>query len=247
MICPKAKECASGLRGYTRCCAVPHERNSACSLGCGPKQHKSCIPYIPEQPKKPATCQDCNGTGINPDKFPDARCPCTYPPADLKPAESTIKCPFFKNGKCTKPLDTTAECNNCGKPAETCALTCDCEEETCNIGTVVEPLAEPQAKMPLTNEEEILYDAILSARKVQEFLWGENNSDWDIDEWRAMFQKRWVKIASIEPANPHGIIELKKRLLQNAALCLALLSILEQKKPVKTTNLPQYRGVKYDI
>jgi hypothetical protein len=164
-------------------------------------------------------------------------------PADLKPAEPTIKCLFFKNGKCIKPLDPTAECNNCGKPARTCALTCDCEEETCNIGIV----AEPQAKMPLTNEEEILYDAILSARKVQEFLWGENNSDWDIDEWRAMFQKRWVKIASIEPANPHGIIELKKRLLQNAALCLALLSILEQKKPVKTTNLPQYRGVKYDI
>jgi hypothetical protein len=24
-------------------------------------------------------CPDCNGTGINPEKFPDARCPCTQP------------------------------------------------------------------------------------------------------------------------------------------------------------------------
>src|SRR5574343_908183 len=36
---------------------------------------------LPSKPQ-PATCPDCNGTGINPFKFPDARCPCTYP-ADL--------------------------------------------------------------------------------------------------------------------------------------------------------------------
>jgi hypothetical protein len=105
MICPKAKECASGLRGYTRCCAVPHERNSACSLGCGPKQHKSCIPYIPEQPKKPATCHHVWLTDGE-----DIRCElCDEPyftPADLKPAEPQAEMmPLIEGWAVDKRLD----------------------------------------------------------------------------------------------------------------------------------------------
>lgn len=52
----------------------------------------------------------------------------------------TIKCDYFKKGKCLKGIEPTAECNNCpcGKPADTCVLLCNCEEETCNIGTLFE-------------------------------------------------------------------------------------------------------------
>ena len=38
------------------------------------KEH--AVQYVePSSPKD--KCPDCNGTGINPEKFPDARCPCT--------------------------------------------------------------------------------------------------------------------------------------------------------------------------
>ena len=43
-------------------------------------------------------CPDCNGTGINPEKFPDARCPCTYKDADLQPEKH-----------CPKPICDTCE------------------------------------------------------------------------------------------------------------------------------------------
>lgn len=48
----------------------------------------------------------------------------------------TIKCDYYKKGKCIKGIDPTADCSNCpqGKPPDTCALLCDCEGETCNIG-----------------------------------------------------------------------------------------------------------------
>ena len=50
----------------------------------------------------------------------------------------------------------------------------------------------------------------------------------------------------IDPANPHAIIELKKRLLQNAALSIALMSILHYGHPADIvndqipSNLPEY-------
>jgi len=42
------------------------------------KQNFEAIPYVEPSPAKDK-CPDCNGTGINPEKFPDARCPCTQP------------------------------------------------------------------------------------------------------------------------------------------------------------------------
>ena len=53
----------------------------------------------------------------------------------LKDGENKmVRCEFFVDGKCIQQLDESAECNDCGKPLGTCALLCDCEEETCNIG-----------------------------------------------------------------------------------------------------------------
>lgn len=102
------------------------------------------------------------------------------------------------------------------------------------------------------NWREIKYiaKAILAARRIQFFLWGESNGAWGFEEWRRMFIKRYIKIVEIDVDNPHAIVELKKRLLQNAALSIALLAILDSMKITNEnltsipSNLPQYGRVK---
>ena len=98
----------------------------------------------------------------------------------------------------------------------------------------------------LTKEELFLAESIIAARKVQTMLWGEANGAWGLEEWRRMFIKRNHKIDLIDPTNPHAIIELKKRLLQNAALSIALIGILHHGRPIDIandkipSNLPEY-------
>lgn len=94
-------------------------------------------------------------------------------------------------------------------------------------------------------EEKQLMEVIAAARTVQEYLWGEHNGEWNLEEWRRMFRKRIQKIDDINPQNPHAKIELRKRLLQNAALSVALMSILDERGlPSETcsipSNLPQF-------
>lgn len=60
-----------------------------------------------------------------------------------------------------------------------------------------------------------------------------------------MFRKRIQKIDDIEIDNPHAIIEMRKRVMQNAALSVALMKILDTKGiPINEcdipSNLPQY-------
>lgn len=99
-------------------------------------------------------------------------------------------------------------------------------------------------KNDLTVEEKLIYDAITSARTIEEYLWGEFNSQWNLEEWKRMFRKRINKIDDIDISNPHAKIELKKRLLQNSALSIALLGILEtgctNENCDVTSNLPEY-------
>ena len=94
----------------------------------------------------------------------------------------------------------------------------------------------------LSKEEQFIMESIVSARKIQTLLWGEANDSWRLEEWRRMFIKRVIKI---DPKNPHAIIELKKRLLQNAALSIALMGILHFGNPMDVnddipSNLPEY-------
>lgn len=100
--------------------------------------------------------------------------------------------------------------------------------------------------LKLNTEEKYLQAAILAARKIQTFLWGESNGAWGIKEWRRMFIKRVKKIEDIKYDNPYAIVELRKRLLQNAALSIALLTILHDKKTIDRdadipSNLPEYK------
>lgn len=96
----------------------------------------------------------------------------------------------------------------------------------------------------LDAEEKYITEVLRSARKIQEFLWGELNEKWDLEEWKRMFRKRIQKIDDIDPTNPHAKIELKKRLVQNAALSIALMSLVDKDKlPEQSgvpSNLPQY-------
>jgi len=119
-----------------------------------------------------------------------------------------------------------------------------------------------------TDEEEQIKEVIIASRKLEEYLWGEYNGQWNIEEWRRMFRKREVgtnefdmgerntdpykenigdniKIDDIDINNPHAIIEMRKRVMQNAALSVALMKILDTKgiptdKCVIPSNLPQY-------
>ena len=96
-----------------------------------------------------------------------------------------------------------------------------------------------------TNEEEQIREVIIASRKLEEYLWGDYNGKWNIEEWRRMFRKRIKKIDDIDVNNPHAIIEMRKRLLQNAALSIALMKILDDKGiPLEEcsipSNLPQY-------
>lgn len=96
-----------------------------------------------------------------------------------------------------------------------------------------------------TKEEEQIREVIIAARVLEEYLWGEYNGQWNIEEWRRMFRKRIKKIDDIDINNPHAIIEMRKRLLQNAALSIALMKILDEKGILLTkcdipSNLPEY-------
>lgn len=99
-----------------------------------------------------------------------------------------------------------------------------------------------------SKEELYLFDCVLSARKIQNYLWGEYNELWDLEEWKRMFQKRIVKINDIDARNPHSKIELKKRILQNTALGICMLEKIDSNKIQEKTeipsNLPQYKILK---
>lgn len=100
----------------------------------------------------------------------------------------------------------------------------------------------------ITPEEWALMQVVKSARVVQDFLWGECNGAWGLEEWRRMFRKRAVKIDDIKADNPHAMIELRKRLLQNAALSVALIGLIdkggklhEDSPPGFKSNLEEYK------
>lgn len=90
-----------------------------------------------------------------------------------------------------------------------------------------------------TDEEEQIREVIIASRKLEEYLWGEYNGQWNIEEWRRMFRKRVQKIDDIDINNPHAIIEMRKRVMQNAALSVALMKILDTKGiPTNHCDIP---------
>jgi hypothetical protein len=70
-----------------------------------------------------------------------------------------------------------------------------------------------------------------------------------LEEFKRMFRKRVAKIDEIDMKNPHWKIELKKRLLQTAAIAVNLLTKLDLNSlkysgihPTLPSNLNQYKN-----
>lgn len=103
-----------------------------------------------------------------------------------------------------------------------------------------EPFHVAEVISALTPEYHKIYEAVVASRRIQEFLWGEHNKNWGLEEWRRMFRKRIAKIDDIDPDNPHWKVELRKRLAQNAALSIALLQLLDDGKISMESNLPEH-------
>lgn len=96
-------------------------------------------------------------------------------------------------------------------------------------------------KKIFTDEEEQIKEVIIASRKLEEYLWGEYNGQWNIEEWKRMFRKRIQKIDDIDINNPRAIIEMRKRVMQNAALSIALMKILDTRGiPTDKCDIPSY-------
>jgi len=76
-----------------------------------------------------------------------------------------------------------------------------------------------------------IIEALNAAKEVQDFLWGSDQSIYveafDASRWVPLFEKRVSKIREISPANKHWKVELRKRLLQQAALSIRAMIALE--------------------
>ena len=89
----------------------------------------------------------------------------------------------------------------------------------------------------LEKEEEILIEVFKSARDVQEFLWGDVNESVGIEEFKRMLRKRLAKIDQLDTTNPYYKIELRKRLLQTACICVNFIRQLEERDLPETTDV----------
>ena len=99
----------------------------------------------------------------------------------------------------------------------------------------------------LTDEEQYILQVIQAARVIQEFLWADMNIESGLEEFRRMFRKRVAKIEEVTMDNPHWQVELHKRLLQTAAICVNLMAKTASGRlthdgihPTMPSNLPEY-------
>ncbi len=99
----------------------------------------------------------------------------------------------------------------------------------------------------LTSEEQNAIEVMMAARRIQDFLWGDMNHDCDLEEFKRMFRKRVFKIDQVYMSNPHWKVELKKRLLQTAAIAVNMITKLDNGQiyhdgihPTLPSNLPEF-------
>ena len=79
----------------------------------------------------------------------------------------------------------------------------------------------------LTKEEDCIKNVILSARHIQEFLWDETREHTSLLNFERMLHKRVIKISEISCLDDHWRVELRKRLLQLAAISINLIYRLD--------------------
>ncbi len=115
-----------------------------------------------------------------------------------------------------------------------------CDRKVMRVRLPPSAQLELKAKMnkAMNKRDSYIIESVRAARIVQNFLWGKYDDSWDLEEWRRMFRKRNQKIDDIDPKKPHALIELRKRLLQNAALSIALLERLDKGMPEENCAVP---------
>ena len=82
-----------------------------------------------------------------------------------------------------------------------------------------------------TKDEELIKEALIEARKIQEYIWQELSmlkKPYDPLQWAIVFQKRVDKIYDLKLNNTSNKIELRKRVLQQAALSILALRVLDE-------------------
>ncbi len=78
-------------------------------------------------------------------------------------------------------------------------------------------------------DEEYVAKVLLAAREIQEFLWGDaHESGLDFELWKDILGKRMRKIGEIDPTRPHAATEMRKRLVQTAAVAIGWLVALDR-------------------
>lgn len=87
-------------------------------------------------------------------------------------------------------------------------------------------------KIDYDKEEKIIVEAIMHAREIQEYIWQElsyHNKEFlpNLEVWHQIFQKRVDKIKAIDASHWNAKVELRKRLLQQAALSILALKLIE--------------------
>lgn len=85
----------------------------------------------------------------------------------------------------------------------------------------------------LTKDEVLIREVLLCARNIEEYLFEESsliNQSFSKDIWVDIFQKRVNKIKEIDINNPSYRVELKKRIVQQAALSIKALVALHNNK-----------------
>jgi len=84
----------------------------------------------------------------------------------------------------------------------------------------------------LSPEEQIVFNAIIAARDVQEYIWGgatlSADETFNKETWGYVFQKRVDKILEIDFTQKSARVELRKRVLQQATLSIAAMELLDR-------------------
>lgn len=81
-----------------------------------------------------------------------------------------------------------------------------------------------------SHDEKLIAEAIVGARLIQEFLWdieSISQRPFEAKVWQAAFQKRCDAIGNIDLSKPSALVELRKRLLQQASLSIKALVVLK--------------------
>lgn len=98
-----------------------------------------------------------------------------------------------------------------------------------------------------TEEEKLITEAILQAREIQEYIWADLSMSlkpFDKRVWVSIFKKRVDKIEGINPFNGNARVELRKRILQQGALSILALRLLDEQEEKEVINGREIKSIR---